>query len=168
VLWHCWLGIRKSIRPVKLSDEVLVWLSVWSEVQIVCIWSSWYHCVPKPCHLLPHINQDWFYLSDTSLPRLSWKSGRQMGVVVVAVAVAVTVAVAAVVVTNVILIYFLPVHWPWVKMGGILPDLRSGISFLRSTISNNRSCTSQLRSGTFLLGSTTLHSLYFFCVHDFL
>ena len=22
VLWHCWLGIRKSIRPVKLSDEV--------------------------------------------------------------------------------------------------------------------------------------------------
>jgi len=31
------LGVRKSIRP---SDEVLVWLSVWSEVQIVCIWSS--------------------------------------------------------------------------------------------------------------------------------
>ena len=24
----------------KLSDEVLVWLSVWSEVQIVRIWSS--------------------------------------------------------------------------------------------------------------------------------
>jgi len=24
----------------KLSDEVLLWLSVWSEVQIVCIWSS--------------------------------------------------------------------------------------------------------------------------------
>jgi len=24
----------------KLSDEVLVWLSVWSEVQVVCIWSS--------------------------------------------------------------------------------------------------------------------------------
>jgi len=24
----------------KLSDEVLVWLSVWSEVQIVCIWST--------------------------------------------------------------------------------------------------------------------------------
>jgi len=28
VLWHCWLGIRKSTRPVKLSDEVLAWLSV--------------------------------------------------------------------------------------------------------------------------------------------
>ena len=24
----------------KLSDEVLVWLSVWSEVQIVCLWST--------------------------------------------------------------------------------------------------------------------------------
>jgi len=28
----------------KLSNEVLVWLSVWSGVQIVCIWSSWCHC----------------------------------------------------------------------------------------------------------------------------
>jgi len=36
----CWLGVRKSIRPVKMSDAVLVWLSVWSEVQIVCMWSS--------------------------------------------------------------------------------------------------------------------------------
>jgi len=47
VLWHCWLGVRKSIRPVKLSDDVLVWLSVWSEEQIVCIRSSWCHCHPK-------------------------------------------------------------------------------------------------------------------------
>jgi len=39
-LWHCWLVIRKSIRPVKMSDEVLSWLSLWSEVQMVCIWSS--------------------------------------------------------------------------------------------------------------------------------
>jgi len=44
--------------------------------------------------------------------------------------------------------------------GGILSDLRSGTCCLRSTTSNNRSCSSQLRSGTFLLGSTTLHSLY--------
>ena len=27
----------------KLSDEVLAWLSVWSEVQ-TCIWPSWCHC----------------------------------------------------------------------------------------------------------------------------
>ena len=44
VLWHCWLGGRKGIRPVKnLSSEVLAWLSVWNEVQ-TCIWPSWYHC----------------------------------------------------------------------------------------------------------------------------
>jgi len=24
----------------KLGDEVLAWLSVWSEVQVICIWSS--------------------------------------------------------------------------------------------------------------------------------
>jgi len=47
VLWHCWLGVRRSIRPVKrLTDEVLAWLSVWSEVQMICIWSSWCHCHP--------------------------------------------------------------------------------------------------------------------------
>ena len=27
-------------------DEVLAWLSVWSEVQMICIWSSWCHCHP--------------------------------------------------------------------------------------------------------------------------
>jgi len=30
----------------KLSGEVLAWLSVWSEVQMICIWSSWYHFQP--------------------------------------------------------------------------------------------------------------------------
>jgi len=60
----------------KLSDEVLVWLSVWSEVQIVCIWSSRCHCIPKPHHLLPHLNPDWFYLSGTDLQLVAWHSGR--------------------------------------------------------------------------------------------
>jgi len=40
VLWHCWLGGRKGIRPVV---GVGVWLSVWSKVQ-TCIWPSWCHC----------------------------------------------------------------------------------------------------------------------------
>jgi len=35
---------------------MLVWLSVCSEVQVVCIWSSWCHCIPKLHHLLPHLN----------------------------------------------------------------------------------------------------------------
>ena len=39
VLWCCWLGGRKGIRPVKK----LAWLSVWSKVQ-TCIWPSWCHC----------------------------------------------------------------------------------------------------------------------------
>jgi len=26
-----------------MSDEVSVWLSVWSEVHVVCMWSSWCH-----------------------------------------------------------------------------------------------------------------------------
>ena len=30
----------------KLSDELMAWLSICSEVQMVCIWSSWYHCHP--------------------------------------------------------------------------------------------------------------------------
>jgi len=33
---------RQEEHPAckKLSDGVLVWLSVWSEVQTVCIWST--------------------------------------------------------------------------------------------------------------------------------
>ena len=31
----------------------------------------------------PHFNPDWFYLSGTGLPTLSWKRGHQIGVVVV-------------------------------------------------------------------------------------
>jgi len=30
----------------SLSDEVLAWLSVWSKVQIIYIWSSWCHSHP--------------------------------------------------------------------------------------------------------------------------
>jgi len=29
-----------------LSGEVLALLSIWSEVQMICIWSSWCHCHP--------------------------------------------------------------------------------------------------------------------------
>ena len=57
----------------KKSNGVLMWLCVWSKVQIVCIWSSWLHCIPKPHRPLPHLNPDWFYFSGTGLPRLSWK-----------------------------------------------------------------------------------------------
>jgi len=29
-----------------LSDVVLVWLYLWSEMQMICIWFSWCHCHP--------------------------------------------------------------------------------------------------------------------------
>jgi len=31
--------------------------------------------IPKPHHFSPHVNPDWFYLSGSGLPRLSWKRG---------------------------------------------------------------------------------------------
>jgi len=44
-----------------------------SEVQIVCIGPADATAIPKPHHLLPHLIPDWFYLSDTSLPRFPGK-----------------------------------------------------------------------------------------------
>ena len=42
-------AVRKSIQPVKkLSDEVLVWLSVWINVQMICI----VQLMPLPPHHL--------------------------------------------------------------------------------------------------------------------
>ena len=50
--------------------------------------------VSKPHHLLPRFNLDWFYLSGTGLPRLSWKKAVQWcSVVVIVVVVAVVVVV---------------------------------------------------------------------------
>ena len=40
-----WAAGRAS-GPQKCSGEVLAWLAVWSEVQMICIWSSWCHCHP--------------------------------------------------------------------------------------------------------------------------
>ena len=51
------------LHPV--SDGVLVWLPVWSEVQTVCIWSSWCHCRHKtPSYLASFkstLLQDWLH-----------------------------------------------------------------------------------------------------------
>jgi len=56
----------------KLRDET--WLSVCSEVQMICTWSSWCHCHPIISCFIKI--QNGFYLSDAGLPRLSWKTGR--------------------------------------------------------------------------------------------
>jgi len=53
-----------------LSGEVLAWLSVWSKVQIICIWSSWCHCHPIISCSSKILNG---FPSGAGLPRLSWK-----------------------------------------------------------------------------------------------
>ena len=68
-----WNFLKHSIFIEWASDGV--WSSVWSEVQIVCIMSSWCHCIPKAHNLLPHLNPDCFYLlvvaySGSGLPRV--------------------------------------------------------------------------------------------------
>ena len=54
----------------KLSDGVLERLFVWSEVQMICIWSSWCHCYPI-ISCSSKIQNGLF--SGAGLPRLSWK-----------------------------------------------------------------------------------------------
>jgi len=54
----------------KLSGEVLAWLSVWSNVQMICIWSSWCHCH----HIISYSSKIQNALPFwCQLPRLSWK-----------------------------------------------------------------------------------------------
>ena len=58
VLWHCWLGVRKSVRPVKIkwrSVGVVICL-VWGADCLHCIWSSWCHCHPKTPSSLALLN----------------------------------------------------------------------------------------------------------------
>ena len=68
---RCWCGYQSGAR-----------------CRLFALSSSWYHCIPKPHRFLPHLNPDWFYLSGIGLPRLYWKRGREMGVVVLVVVIA--------------------------------------------------------------------------------
>ena len=68
-----WLGIRKNLRSVKVE-----W---WGVGVVICLdrcilfayGLAYATASPKPHLLLLHLNPDWFYLSGTGLPRLSWK-----------------------------------------------------------------------------------------------
>jgi len=54
VLLPSWIERRYSggilanvcLRHFLTGGEVLAWLSVWNKVQMICIWSSWWHCHP--------------------------------------------------------------------------------------------------------------------------
>jgi len=52
-----------------MSDEVLAWLSVWSDVQMICIWSSWCHCHPiVSCFIKIQIGLTFLVLAYTGFP----------------------------------------------------------------------------------------------------
>jgi len=74
VLWHCWLGIRKRIRPVK-NWVLRYWCGYLSgaRCRLFAYGPADATAIPKSHRLLPHLNPDWFYLSGTGLPRLPWK-----------------------------------------------------------------------------------------------
>jgi len=42
-----WVPQEEHSACKNLSGEVLAWLSVWSDVQMICIWSSWCDCHPS-------------------------------------------------------------------------------------------------------------------------
>jgi len=54
----------------KLSGEILAWLFVRNEVQMICVWSSCCHCHSIISGFIKIQN---CVPSDASLPMLSWK-----------------------------------------------------------------------------------------------
>jgi len=72
LIWHQ----EEHLACKKLSDEeVLAWLSAWSEVQMICIWSSWCHCNPIISRFIKI--QIGLTFPVPGYPcRLSWKRGR--------------------------------------------------------------------------------------------
>ena len=59
-----------------MSDEVLEWLFAWNEVRIFLHMVQLIALQPKTPSYLASFNPDWFYITGTGLPRLSWKRGR--------------------------------------------------------------------------------------------
>jgi len=71
VIWHCWLGVRKSVRLVEIewwinTVDVLICLERDADCFAYC--PAYATAMPKPHHLVPHLNPDWFNLSGTHLP----------------------------------------------------------------------------------------------------
>ena len=59
-----------SYSKLCCKNWVVRYWHVCSEVQMICIWSSWCHCQPKI------VKSRIVYLPGAGLPRLSWKKGR--------------------------------------------------------------------------------------------
>jgi len=78
--WDCsvlpsvlWVVDHQEEHPACKNWVLGCWCGYLSEAR--CRLSSWFHYIPKPCHLLPHLNLDWFYLSTTGLAKLFWNRG---------------------------------------------------------------------------------------------
>jgi len=50
----------------KSSNEVLAWLSIWSKVQMVCMWSYWCYC--HPCFVKIQIGLTFLVMAYSSCP----------------------------------------------------------------------------------------------------
>ena len=70
------LGVRKSIRPVK-KRVTRWWFGYLSgaRCRLFAYGPADATASQNPI-ISSHLNPDWFYLSGTGLPRLSWKRGR--------------------------------------------------------------------------------------------
>ena len=70
VLWHCWLGVRKSIRPVKK------WVMGYWHGYLSRVWCKFAYgpadATATPSSLAS-VKFRMVYLSGAGLPRLSWK-----------------------------------------------------------------------------------------------
>ena len=78
VHWYCWLGIRKSIRPVKkwLMGCWCGYLSA-ARCRLFAYGPADASAFPIPCHLLPHLNPDWvlpfwYWLTQTVVEKRLW------------------------------------------------------------------------------------------------
>jgi len=70
--WHCWLGVRKSIQPVKN------WVMGCWRGYLSGMWCKWFAYGPSDATATHHqslasVKSRMVYLSGACLPRLSWK-----------------------------------------------------------------------------------------------
>ena len=72
--WHCWLGVRKSIWPIKN------WVMGYWRGYLSGVWCKWFAYGPADATATPSslasVKSRMVYLSGVGLPRLSWKKGR--------------------------------------------------------------------------------------------
>jgi len=68
-----WQEGHPACKKTEWWGTGMVWLSVWSEARIICIWSSWCHCLPIISCSSKIQNGLPFWCG---FPRLSWKRSR--------------------------------------------------------------------------------------------